>query len=103
MAEWPVILITITSVFVLFQAICLIIVLKKTGKEKSALIKLHAEHLRIIKEQRDLYRELVDELIDQKVISNDNDDIVQWCRLCARQSINTADGTYVRCKECNFD
>lgn len=58
---------------VIGQIVFILALLNKANTERVELIQLHQEHLSAIKEQRDLYRELLDDFIkNNKVDDNEN-------------------------------
>lgn len=106
MPTWAILTVVFLLSFIIIgQVIFVILLLRKVHKEKGSLIELHTEHIHIIQEQRDAYKDLVDDLIEQKIIKLDDsgEGIADWCRLCARQTIKTSEGTFVKCKECPHD
>lgn len=106
MPTWAILTVLLLLTFIIIgQVVFVILLLRKVHNEKGSLIELHNEHVAIIQDQRDVYKDLVDELIEQKIVNINNSGlgVANWCRLCARQTIKTADGTFVKCKDCPHD
>lgn len=94
-------IIVLCSLLIVIQIFFILKLLNKVNKEKVALINIHKEHLKVITEQRDLYRELLDTFIEKHVIYNNvGHQIANWCPCCNDTSL--IDNGKIVCSICGW-